>query len=258
MKDLMKYIRESRNLSKRDIYEELMSEYTYTKIEKDIEVAELSMLNDTLERMNVTFNEFAYLYSHSKSFQDFFEDLNSSLSVGPVRIDDFMSQHPYLTEFHKNILYCLATLYEGDLESRNTYKEIIWNELTERENLLPNDIVLLSYIFYVFEGEQRDYILKEIEDKMFMWEDYREISNVISFFYFNLGTLHEFVFRDKELAKLTYQKSIDKGIQHQTPSSAAQAMIHLGKLTQDEALIQKGRVILSVFNPQLLELIEKI
>ncbi|WOS95837.1 hypothetical protein [Nosocomiicoccus massiliensis] len=39
MENLIKFLRESRNLSKSDIYKGIMSEYTYTNIENDIDNA---------------------------------------------------------------------------------------------------------------------------------------------------------------------------------------------------------------------------
>ncbi|QIH77394.1 helix-turn-helix domain-containing protein [Macrococcoides canis] len=255
MESLIKFLRESRNLSKKDIYEDLISEQTYTKIENNTENATLYIMTLILKRLNVSFHEFSYLYSKSKNITNFYDDLNNELSQQLVFIDEFIQKYPYLTSFQKNILKGLSTLYEGTGHEQEKYREIIWKTIKNNENLLPNDIILLSYIFFLFKDKQQEFIIKEIKEKMDLWEDYYGISKTISLFYFNLGVLYNLVHEDNEMAIKYYEIAINKGIKHQTPYSTARAMIELGKINNNEDLKVKGTTILSVFHPEILDLL---
>ena len=255
MENLIKFLRESRALSKSDVYKGIMSEYTYTNIENDIDNANFYSLIMILDRLSIPFSEFAYLYSNSKDIPNFFDDLNNELNNRIVVIDEFIKNHPYLTDFQIDILYSLATLYEGTAQEQEKYRKIIWNSIQNRENLLPNDIVLLSYIFFLFKDEQQAYIINEIEEKMDLWEDYYGISKTISLFYYQLGTLYNLVHKDTDMAIKYYNIAINKGVKHQSPYPTARAMIDLGNITSNEDLKTKGNTILSVVHPEMLDML---
>ena len=90
MENLIKFLRESRALSKSDVYKGIMSEYTYTNIENDIDNANFYSLIMILDRLSIPFSEFAYLYSNSKDIPNFFDDLNNELNNRIVVIDDLL------------------------------------------------------------------------------------------------------------------------------------------------------------------------
>lgn len=253
MKSLIKFFRESKRLSKNDVYKDIMSEYTYTNIEDNIHNANFYHLTKVLDRLGVSFSEFSYLYSKSKNISNFFDDLNNELSNKLVIIDKFIKSHPYLTDFQKDILNGIATLYEGTSEEQEKYRKIIWDTIQDNENLLPDDIILLSYIFFLFKDQHQEYIIKEIKEKMDMWEDYYGISKTISLFYFNLGVFYNLVHEDNEMAIKHYEIAINKGVKHQSPYPTARAMIELGNITSNENLKVKGITILSVFHPEILD-----
>src|SRR5699024_12793110 len=104
----------------------------------------------------------------------------------------------------------LSKNYEATFKEQEKYRKIISNLIQNRENLLPNDIVLLSYIFFLFKDEQQAYIINKIEEKMYLWKDYYGISKTISLFYYHLGTLYNLVLKDTDIAFNYYIIELNK------------------------------------------------
>lgn len=69
MNELLKKIREDRCKTKKEISEGIISQKTYSNIEKGITSLDLNDLTKILKNLDVTFEEFAY--QHKEMYEDY-------------------------------------------------------------------------------------------------------------------------------------------------------------------------------------------
>ncbi|HDA6778372.1 TPA: helix-turn-helix transcriptional regulator [Staphylococcus aureus] len=260
MNELLKKIREDRCKTKKEISEGIISQKTYSNIEKGITSLDLNDLTKILKNLDVTFEEFAY--QHKEMYEDYFSKYihmirKTVYSCNDKSIND--SIDTILKDSNLNIrkkkiltstLNCIFNISKGELKSARVHANIVWSYLKEFDTLYAYDLFLLTHIFIIFTDESLNHVISRIKKDIRKWRDFKNFQIVEMSFYLNYGKYLELQGQKIEAVN-AYNEGLKLSKINNNALYALVCMVRLGRLTQNQKLVEQGIYILKIFNPNL-------
>lgn len=252
----LKFLRESRNLKKKDIYNVASSKYIYNKLEEDFRNGIVNDLLKSLESMNVSIQEFIYLSksSHHQSNYDFIKDIKTiNISSNEDKLQELLLKYQNLDT---NIYYLLKSIYyihHDNLSNAQHFAQLIWNNLESYDDYIPTDIFILTHIFHLFPFDQSEGIINIIEKKLSIYRDFDDFYKTEIIFYLNAGRY--LITNNTHKSKKYFTKALNLSIESENGKYAGISYIRLGKLINNKSYIKKGIELLNIFSPSLITLI---
>lgn len=253
MNNLLFLLREDRFKSVKEVSSGLVSHPTYKKLEQNLGDAKFDILIDILNNLDVSYNEFSYIYQkkgyHITGSRDNNINLIRSLKSSINTDDLFKAIKSYNNEesIYYHTLKAIYNIHIDDLKQAKFHGEKVWDKLKSFDTLYAYDLFCLTHIFMVFDFDNLKFISEQIKKNLVFWRDFENFSSVEITFYMNLGRYLEEL-GEKKLAIDNYTTALDLSKRNDSAIYSSVNMMRLGHLTNDDNLLKNGSDILKTFD----------
>lgn len=247
---MLKYLRESRNKTKNEVYSDIISLPSARKLEDNCENIELGVLKKILSKLEITIEEFIYLCNNESYFRKIRKTKNF---IDYTQIKYFLKIFRNNPKFF-NTLKCIECIHLNKLSEATIYAKEVWKYLSEIDEMSAYDLFCLTHIFILFDDEDFKDVCFKIKKNFNKWRDFEDFYIVEIAFYLNLGRYLE---EKKELeeALFNYQEALKFSKQRNLGSYTGISLFKVGVLTENTIFIEQSRTILKLFDPKSLELL---
>ncbi|MGC7688425.1 helix-turn-helix domain-containing protein [Staphylococcus epidermidis] len=262
----MKKLREDRCKTKREVSQGIVSDKTYSKIEKGVASLNFNDLTKVLKNLDLTLEEFTYQYKmiyedpFSKGIEKIREITHSNNKESLKKSTDAILKDKKLSYKKKKILICtlncISNLNDGEIELAKKHANVVWDYLKDFDTLYAYDLFFLTHIFIAFTGETLDHVVEKIRIEIPKWKDFKNFQIVEISFYLNYGKYLELEKRKEEAINI-YQEALRISKLNNNALYTSVSMIRLGRLIKDNTFIDSGIYILNIFDPDLCNNIMK-
>lgn len=269
--ELFKTIRQSRNISQKNICKNFISRTTLSKFENHKTLITIENFWYLLNSIDVSVEEFNYMknnfsYSEKEYIIYLFNNLFSNTDYQEIdHLIDLCNQ--YLIDNYSRAIKCIMkTLYvlkyTSDSEDKidcltKIYAADIWNELSNIDSWTILDIKIINCCLHFFDPETYVLISEQLVKSLKKYKDFSNICTLEAAIYSNLTLLfliNNHLDKAKEFSKLALEKSIkSKRIDY-----IAVALIRRGFILFDNSMKEKGFLLLNIFSdPTLKEVMDE-
>ncbi|MBO0475266.1 hypothetical protein IGL98_003242 [Enterococcus sp. DIV0840] len=266
-----KNIRQSRNITQKDICKQKISRTTLSKFENNKIMLSMAHFNYLLNSIDVSFEEFNFIengysykdkeqiiYLFNKIFSnsdlkyldnlitlcDNYLDDNFSKSIKCIRSTLYMLKH--IADSTNSKLNCQSKLYAAD----------VWDELSKVDSWTILDIKIINCCLHFFDPNTYPLISKQLIKSL---DKYKNFSNIIlleTSIYLNLTLLFSLQ-NDKKSALFFSEKALDRSFQSKRIDYISISLIRYGLLSNQKGKINDGLKILKLLNDDPLYKIVK-
>lgn len=252
---MIKYIRECRSMTKKDIYEGIMSAAAYDKVENDFNKIRLEDLMKIIERLDLTQDEFFY-FSFNEVLTSPFKKLRS--------INDFFQQKDIINllnedKSYNKYDYTLKTIYFMSIDQIDMAKKsgiVVWNILKKYDELFAFDLFCLSHIFPLFEEEIFEQINNKLMKNFKKWRNFDEFYRVEIIYLLNAGRYFQELNNNVRAIRF-YEKAYKLSLFYRVGDYTGVSLYRLGYLKNDEDILKQGITLLELFDPMKLDVLKK-
>jgi len=230
-----------------------MSASVYENVELDFYKIRIGDLAEIIKRLDLSQEEFFYYV---------FKDIVESPLKKLRNINNFFNKSDFkkLIEEYKyedKYYYTLQTIYfmsENDLDQARKYANKAWNILKEYDELFAYDLFCLSHIFPMFKEESFNQINKKLIRNFKKWRDFDDFYKVEIAYYLNAGRYFQEL-KDIERSLAFYYKAYDTAILYKLGDYTGVALYRIGKLKNDEIMVEKAKFLLEIFDTEKLNIL---
>jgi len=270
--ETFKFLRNSRQISQKDIIKNNLSRTTISKFENNKIMLSMSNFDYLLNSIDVSFEEFNFIkndYSYTGKEQiiylfnnifsnsdldsldnlitlcDIYLDNNFSKSIKCIRSTLYVLK--YVEDSSNNKLSCLSKIYAAD----------IWEELSTVDSWTILDIKIINCCLHFFDPDTYSLISKQLVKSLDKYKDFSNIILLESSIYLNLTCLY-LLQQDKETAFNFSEKALNSSYQSKRIDYIAISLIRHGLLSNQEEQVNEGLNLLKLLhNDALYELVKK-
>lgn len=160
----LKKIRLNRNMTQEQITVGLISQGTYSRIERDQLQLDVELFTKLLERLNISSNEFFYIHNNyrvtehesiMKDFRDLEITFPEILNNHMRRLSIYLKKYPTSNLNKIFIAYQVLYLYveEGNLELAKQKACLVWDDFQKLDSWYIDDLILLNSLLFLFPLE---------------------------------------------------------------------------------------------------------
>ncbi|KGR85526.1 helix-turn-helix domain-containing protein [Lysinibacillus odysseyi] len=160
----LKKIRLNRNMTQAEITAGLISQGTYSRIERDQLQVDLEIFTKLLERLNLSSNEFFYIHNNYQMTEP--EEIMKDFRNLEITFPEILNNHmrrlsAYLKEYPSSTLRKIFIAYEvlyleaeeGDIESAKQKAGLVWEDFQKLDSWYIDDLILLNSLLTLFPLE---------------------------------------------------------------------------------------------------------
>ena len=240
MRNLIKYIRDVKNITKTSMIRDGFTDYYYNKLENNCEEATLYDLKIILNKFGIELDEFIYLYQREYNLKQY----NRSYNKNIIKNEELRKKLYDAVYYINNNQFDIA---------QNKLKEI-WDSISENNDYFATDLFLLSHCFIIFSPDNNNFYIKLLEDNFPFWREYNDFIRIEINFYLNIGRyMLEHDPYNKDVIKY-YKKAYKLSQEYNIGDLTGVSLIRLGAYKNDKNLIEDGKKLLSIFNKKLLDI----
>lgn len=160
----LKKIRLNRNMTQEQITAGLISQGTYSRVERDQLQLDVELFAKLLERLNISSNEFFYIHNNYQvtEYESIMKDFRDLEITFPEILKNHMRRmRIYLKKFPSSNLnkvfraYQVLYLYveEGNLELAKQNASLVWDDFQKLDCWYIDDLILLNCLLFLFPLE---------------------------------------------------------------------------------------------------------
>ncbi|MFJ8066398.1 helix-turn-helix domain-containing protein [Psychrobacillus sp. NPDC096426] len=157
----LKRIRLNRNMSQEKIAAGLITQGTYSRIERDQLQLDVELFLKLLERLNISSNEFLFIHNNyqaiehesiMKDFRDLEITLPETLNNHMRRLSIYLKRYPSSNLNKVFIAYQILYLYvvEGNIELAKQKASLVWSDFQKLDSWYIDDLILLNSLLILF------------------------------------------------------------------------------------------------------------
>jgi transcriptional regulator with XRE-family HTH domain len=264
-----KQLRKDKHLSQNYVCKGTISRSNLSRIEAENQVTSVDTMEQLLEKINVSFDEFKYLCNKQEPskreqiIQDFVKiDWNGDVE-GFEKLA--LSCESYLKNEHDekiqeilNIVLAMQGVFEDGISDKSRLiANVVWKRLSKIDVFTIDDLKTLNQVLFAFKPEQLDSILPQIKATLIRYHDYNPIAPIKLNLLTNTAYL-KMLSNDFYTAKDLLEQALSLAKNKKYYDFLAFIWVRLGICTKDRALIEKGRtLIIAAEEPGMLVVIEQ-
>lgn len=269
--ETFKFLRNSRQISQKDIIKNNLSRTTISKFENNKIMLSMSNFDYLLNSIDVSFEEFNFIkndYSYTGKEQiiylfnnifsnsnldyldnlialcDIYLDNNFSKSIKCIRSTLYVLKH--VEDSSNNKLSCLSKIYAAD----------IWEELSKVDSWTILDIKIINCCLHFFDPNTYSLISKQLVKSLDKYKNFANIILLESSIYLNLTLLYSSQ-NDKKTAFLFSKKALSSSYQSKRVDYISISLIRHGLLSNQEEQVNEGLKMLKLLHNDSLYKIAK-
>lgn len=163
----LKQIRLNRNMSQEKIAAGLITQGTYSRIERDQLQLDVELFLKLIERLNISSNEFLFIHNNYRaieheSIMKYFSDLEiillETLNNHMRRLSIYLKRYPSSNLDKVFIAYQILYLYvvEGNIELAKQKASLVWSDFQKLDSWYIDNLILLNSLLILFPLETAD------------------------------------------------------------------------------------------------------
>lgn len=262
MNNLLFLMREDRFKTVKEASFGIVSHPTYKKIEHNLGDAKFDILLDIINNLDISYDEFSYMYQKKSSHTIKSRDKNVKLirslksSINTNELYKIIEGYQDKESIYYHTLKCIYHIHIDDMKEAKSHGEKVWSTLKSFDSLYAYDLFCLTHIFMVFDLENLILVSKQIKKNLVFWRDFENFSSVEITFYMNLGRYLEEL-GEKDMAIDNYKVALDLSKKNDSAIYSSVNMMRLGHLTNDDKLLKNGSDTLKIFDLNTYHAIHK-
>lgn len=198
--ETLKKIRLSRHMTQKALCEGVMTQATYSRIERGLLEIDAQTLYTLVDRLNVTMNEFFYIHYDAKLtpkqqlLNDFLQIelvLPAHIEKGLADIARYTSGDEDVKMLHQAYMMMHALLTTQDLTKVRARAAKIWSSLEKLEQWYIRDLEMINTIILYFPLDVAKEVANTAMRRLDTYDHYdKDMTYLRIYFYLNLSSLY--------------------------------------------------------------------